>query len=208
MRSRGALLVVGCLMVVAVGALALLSQQPAEVNPLAPVAVGKALDISRVPVPVPVNMRQGADRILQRERSALGECTTQTMGCPASLKVRAVTVFLVRDDANALHAFIGEDPRNGCALEWLSSVSAGQVMGVFHDVCHGSFYDRRGQRVGGPSPWNLNELATSTRGDVIWVEPDHIVVGGHSTITMDLYSCVTTTLGREAARTMGAALFG
>ena len=33
---------------------------------------------------------------------------------------------------------------------------------------------------------------------------------GHSTIaiTMDLYSHVTTTLGREAARTMGAALFG
>ena len=33
---------------------------------------------------------------------------------------------------------------------------------------------------------------------------------GHSTIaiTMDLYSHVTTTLGREAARTMGTALFG
>lgn len=33
---------------------------------------------------------------------------------------------------------------------------------------------------------------------------------GHSTIaiTMDLYSHVTTTLGREAARTMGNALFG
>jgi hypothetical protein len=33
---------------------------------------------------------------------------------------------------------------------------------------------------------------------------------GHSTIaiTMDLYSHVTITLGREAARTMGNALFG
>jgi Rieske Fe-S protein len=177
MRSKGALLVVGSLVIVAMGAVALLAQRSTEVNPLAPVAVAKAPDVSRTPVPVQVEMQQGADRVLQRKRTALAQCTTQTMGCPASVQVRSVTVFLVRDDTEVLHAFIGEDPRNGCALEWLPSVSAGQATGLFHDICHGSLYDRRGQIVGGPSPWNLNELATSVRDEVIWVDPGQVVVG-------------------------------
>src|SRR6266511_3279830 len=105
------------------------------------------------------------------------------MGCPSSTEVRPVTVFLVRDEIGALHAFIGEDPRNGCALEWMPLppennnwfIDGVRVDAVFHDVCHGSLYDRRGRRVGGPSPFDLNAPATEERGSDLYVDPAKIL---------------------------------
>ena len=174
-RYRGVLLVAGLLLAAAAaGMLVVLSQRPSGLPPQlgGPFAVAKTSEVSRTPLAVEVKMQRGADRVLQRRETGLSQCTTQTMGCPPTLEVEQVTVLLVRDDADVLHAFVGEDPRNGCRLEWLASGP-----GLFHDVCHGSIYDRTGVRVGGPSPWNLNELATSIRGDVIWVEAGHFIVG-------------------------------
>jgi hypothetical protein len=157
-------------MIAVVGTVALLAQRSID-NPLSPTKVATLSDVSRTPLPLQVEMRHGADRVLQRERTRFFTCVTQAMGCPASVQLESVTVLLVRDDADALRAFIAEDPRNGCALEWLPAQS------LFHDVCHGSIYNTRGERVGGPSPWNLNELATSLRGNVIWIDPSNIIVG-------------------------------
>lgn len=88
-----------------------------------------------------------------------------------------MSVYLVRDDAGATHAFIGRDPRNGCALEWRVA------QGVFYDVCHGSLYDRREQIVGGPSPWNLNELAVDVRGSDICLDSGQIITGRMPIVT-------------------------
>jgi Rieske Fe-S protein len=170
MRSRGVLLVVNGLLLVALGTFAFLAQRSIKVDPLAPFAAANVSAVSHTPLPIQVKVKRGADRVLQRERTSFA-CMPEAMGCPASVQVQSVTVLLVRDNEEALHAFIAEDPRNGCALEWLPARD------FFHDVCHGSIYDRRGQRIGGPSPWNLNELATIVRGEVIWIEPDHILVG-------------------------------
>jgi hypothetical protein len=87
-------------------------------------------------------------------------------------------------EGGALHAFIGEDPRNGCALEWMTLpsdynwfIDGVRVQAVFRDPCHGSQYDRRGQVIGGPSPWNLIELATAIRDGDLYVDPGNILVG-------------------------------
>ncbi len=178
MRRKGVLLVVGSALVAALGLVAFAVQRPPTDRPAPSYAVAKVAEVSTTPRPVEVVMRRGADRLLQRQRSNFGPCPG-SMGCPSSTEVRPVTVFLVRDEGGGLHAFIGEDPRNGCALEWMTlPPSSGYAYdAVFHDVCHGSLYDRRGQRVGGPSPWDLNALATEVRGDDLYIDPGNILVG-------------------------------
>ncbi len=101
----------------AIGVVAFLAQRPPPEVPLPPYAVAKVAEVSITARSVEVVMRQGADRLLQRERSNFGRCPG-TMGCPSSTEMRPVPVFLVRDEGGAVHAFIGRDPRNSCALEW------------------------------------------------------------------------------------------
>jgi hypothetical protein len=186
-RNKGILLVVGGALVTAIGVVVFLAQRPPTQPPLPKYAVARIAEVSTTPLRVEVVMRKGADRLLQRERSDLGRCPGN-LGCPSSTEMGPVPVFLVRDESGALHAFIGADPRNGCALEWMTLrpepdprsgwfIDGVRVDAVFHDVCHGSLYDRRGQVVGGPSPWNLNELATEVRGRDLYVDPGTIVVG-------------------------------
>lgn len=169
----------GGLLAGALGIVAVLAQPTVARDALAPSAVAKASEVSRNPLTVKVTLLRGGDRVLQRQRTG-GPCSPriQTMGCPAQLALASISVFVVRDDGGALHAFIGEDPRNGCALEWLPAArSAPDTPPVFHDVCHGSIYDTAGRRVGGPSPWDLNELATTIRDDRVWVDPRQIIAG-------------------------------
>jgi hypothetical protein len=170
-RNRRLLLVLGGALAAAALILFLAQRSPVYPYP-PPYIVARAAEVSGTPQAIQVVLQRGADRTLQRYRSDW-RCSPMPgqMGCPASIEVRPITMFLVRDEAGALHAFIGEDPRNGCALEWLTSP------GVFHDVCHGSIYDRRGQRVGGPSPWNLNQLATEIRGGDVYIDAGRIVIG-------------------------------
>jgi nitrite reductase/ring-hydroxylating ferredoxin subunit len=95
------------------------------------------------------------------------------MGCPLSTPVRTVSLFLVRDAADMIRAFIGEDPRNGCVLLWRTDVRGG----VFYDPCHASLYNRQGRVVGGPSPWDLNEWAVEVKDGKVFVDPSKIITG-------------------------------
>ncbi len=70
-------------------------------------------------------------------------------------------LYLIRDEGGGVRAFLAADPRNGCALEWRDS--------RFHDICHGSMYDRNGTVTGGPSPWALDEAIVSVRGGRVFV---------------------------------------
>lgn len=183
MRRRGVPLILAVGILIAVGIVAFLAQRPPADPPPPPALVAKVADVSSIPLAVQVVMRRGSDRVLQREQLGFGRCSSGTMGCPATLELRPVAVFLVRDDIGALHAFVGEDPRNGCALEWMPLpdrnwfIDGVRVDAVFHDVCHGSVYDRRGRLIGGPSPWDLNALTIEDRDGELWVDPSRIVVG-------------------------------
>ena len=159
---------------VAVGIAAFLSQGQRSAPELA-VTVASADAIVGLPVAVTVTIQEGMDRVLQREgtRYSCSLSDPLSMGCPASTVFKTVTIYLVRDDGQSLHAFIGEDPRNGCALIWRTDIHAGS----FYDPCHGSFYDPRGRVIGGPSPWNLNELAAEVRGSTIYLYPTRFVIG-------------------------------
>jgi nitrite reductase/ring-hydroxylating ferredoxin subunit len=189
-RNRGLLLVLGGALVAAL--IVFLAQRSPIYQYSPPYIVARAAEVSGTPEPIQVVLQRGADRTLQRYRTDW-RCppVPGQMGCPASIEVRSITVFLVRDEGGALHAFIGEDPRNGCALEWLTSPA------VFHDVCHGSIYDRRGQRVGGPSPWNLNQLATEIRDGDVYIDPGRIVVGDCPGCPVPNSSLRTVNRGRQ-----------
>jgi hypothetical protein len=185
-RRRGVLLILGVGILTAVSIVVFLAQRPPADPPPPPAVVARVADVSSTPLAVQVVMRRGSDRVLQRDQLGFGRCSSGTMGCPATLELRPVTVFLVRDDVGALHAFVGEDPRNGCALEWMALprdpngiwfIDGVRVDAVFHDVCHGSVYDRRGRLIGGPSPYDLNALTIEDRGGDLWVDPARIVVG-------------------------------
>lgn len=147
--------------------------------------VGSASDVTATPLSGNVRARQGADRLLQRERTgypcgAVPTGAVPTLGCPLSTPVQMVPLFLVRDSAETIRAFIGMDPRNGCRLLWLPTVQGG----LFNDPCHGSLYDRQGRVVGGPSPWNLNEWAVEVKDGNVFVDPSRIITGeGASTLT-------------------------
>lgn len=173
---------VAAAVVSAIGVLAFLAQRPPSHVP-PPHAVAKVAEISTTPRSVSVLMRRGLDRALQRERSNFGTCPG-AMGCGVSSELQPTTVFLVRDEAGELHAFIGHDPRNGCALQWYTIppehnwyIEGVRVQAVFRDPCHGSMYDRRGRVIAGPSPWDLNEFATEIRDGDVYVDPGNILVG-------------------------------
>ncbi|MGH2500073.1 MAG: ubiquinol-cytochrome c reductase iron-sulfur subunit [Candidatus Limnocylindria bacterium] len=162
---------------------AFLAQRPPLAPAPPPYAVAKVAEVSSTAKAVSVVMRRGFDRVLQRKGSGFGACPG-SMGCPGTTALRPTPVFLVRDEDGRLRAFIGEDPRNGCALEWMTIppnrnwfIEGVRVEAVFYDPCHGSQYDRRGRVIGGPSPWYLNELATEIRDGDLYVDPGNIVVG-------------------------------
>jgi Rieske Fe-S protein len=181
-RRNGLLIVVAASLATAVGVLAFLAQRPpTETAP--PYAVAKVAEVTGTPRTVSVVMWRGAERMMQRERSDFGRCPG-SLGCPGLTALGPTPVFLVRDEGGALHAFIGADPRNGCALQWYAippdqnwSIDGVRVEAVFRDPCHGSMYDRTGQVIAGPSPWDLNQLATEVRGGDLYVDPGKIVVG-------------------------------
>lgn len=184
--QRGVLLVLGVGVLAAAGVVAFLAQRPPADPPPPPALVARVADVSSTPLAVQVVMQRGSDRVLQRERLGFGRCSAGTMGCPATVELRPVMVFLVRDDIGVLHAYIGEDPRNGCALEWMQLrpdpngswfIDGVRVDAVFHDVCHGSMYDRRGRVIGGPSPYDLNGLTIEERGGDLFVDSRRIVIG-------------------------------
>lgn len=89
---------------------------------------------------------------------------------PASVAARGV--YVVRDDVGEIRVFVARDPRNGCELEWTEWFGW-----KFHDVCHGSLYDRNGEPVGGPGPWSLDEAIVTIRGGVVYVSTRDVRLG-------------------------------
>lgn len=182
MRGRGALMLaaVGIVAAAAAVAFVLLAQRPDE--KLTPQEVASAADVTATPLSGSLRAPDGADRLLQRERTGY-RCgfvfpgAVPTMGCPISTTVRMVPLFVIRDYANAIRAFVGEDPRNGCTLLWRTDISPSATGGVFYDPCHGSLYNRDGRVVGGPSPWDLNEWAVVIKDGKVFVDPSKIITG-------------------------------
>ena len=77
-------------------------------------------------------------------------------------------VWVVKS-GSSVRAFIAIDPRNSCDLE----VKAG----LLHDICHGSIYKFDGVHVGGPSPWSLDELVVTIRGDIVYADRHAVLPG-------------------------------
>jgi Rieske Fe-S protein len=107
------------------------------------------------------------DRAAARLR---GCCLMYEFGVARASKTAGLPVYVTRS-ADEVHAFIGVDPRNGCALEYLQSGP------VLHDVCHGSIYDLKGQRVGGPSPFSLDELVITIHNGLIYADATKVIPG-------------------------------
>jgi len=135
--------------------------------------VGSTAEVELTPVLRTVMAADGADRLLQRDRTGNPCGAMMVMGCPSSTPVRQVPLVLVRDISGTIRAFVGEDPRTACVLRWRPDVRRG----VLYDPCHGSLYDRQGHVVGGPSPWDLNEWTVQVRADRILVDPSKIMIG-------------------------------
>jgi hypothetical protein len=87
-----------------------------------------------------------------------------------------LAIAVVKHDGET-RAFIALDPRNGCDLQMVAGVPGFGGLAAFYDVCHGSLYDVDGRHVGGPSPWNLDELVLSVRGGVVYAERRKVVPG-------------------------------
>lgn len=183
LRGRGVLIVFGTALLVAIGAIAFFAQRPPDIE-VAPYRVARTSDISATPKQIQVALPAGSDRGLQFQNPSFGSCPG-SLGCPGTTNPRFTPVFLVRDHEGVIHAFIGEDPKTGCALEWkVMNLQGGdwvidgvRVDALFSDVCHGSLYDRRGKIAGGPSPWDLNQIAVEIRGEDVYVHPSQIIVG-------------------------------
>ena len=173
MRRRGVLIVLATVVLTGAAAIAFLAAGQRELLAPALQQVAPASAVTATALAGTVYAREGADRLLQRERTGHPCSAAVEMGCPPSTPLRSVPMFLVRDSVNAIRAFIAQDPRNGCALDWRIDVSDG----AFYDTCHGSLYDRQGRRIGGPSPWNLNEWAVLEKDGAIFIDPTKILTG-------------------------------
>ena len=97
------------------------------------------------------------------------------MGPP---KVSDLPIYLVRSDGS-VRAFIGIDPRNGCRLvvRHIQMQSGGSAVTTLYDACHGSLYDLTGSRIGGPSPWSLDELFANVRDGVVYIDRSSVTPG-------------------------------
>jgi hypothetical protein len=88
-----------------------------------------------------------------------------------------LAVYVVKTDG-AVRAFIGLDPRNGCDLKLeTAGVALADSAIAFHDVCHGSIYNIEGRILGGPTPWNLDELVISVRDGVVYADRRNVIPG-------------------------------
>jgi len=132
-----------------------------------------------VPLKLIVPELTGLDQKARAKRSG----GSYTMGIARANRVEELAVYVVRS-AEGVRAFIGVDPRNGCGLEfWPADVITHEPDGrtrqpsTFHDVCHGSLYDLNGNKVGGPSPWTLDELVVALRDGRVYASTREVLPG-------------------------------
>lgn len=107
----------------------------------------------------------------QRERAHM------TLWGPRS-RPQGMPVFVVADDGDGVRAFLGVDPRTGCALadKTAGRARVGEI--AFVDVCHGTAYDRFGRPIRGPGMWLLDELVLQVRGGIVYAVPHRVIAGG------------------------------
>ena len=167
-RALFGLAVLAAIVLFAASAAAAFTPKPVAIVPARDVAIAKLDSLADgVPVSRVVPELQGLDLLASRDRE--GAFPRMGMRVPRD---GDLAVWLVRDDGS-VRAFIAIDPRNGCRLETLKITTDSRVppsIPVFHDVCHGSLYDLNGTRIGGPSPWALDELVLSVRNGVVYAD--------------------------------------
>lgn len=90
----------------------------------------------------------------------------------------SLPVYLVRD-GDEVRGFIALDPRNGCDLQFLAALTRpwGSFPTMFNDVCHGSSYDLYGNKIGGPTPWTLDQLVITVRDGRVFAKADQVLPG-------------------------------
>jgi hypothetical protein len=101
---------------------------------------------------------------------SLGSDGTQTHGVWVTL----------REDGSAL-ALLSRDPRTRCFASFRPSMTLDGLTGVYREGCHGSTYDRNGQRVFGPSPRDLDRYRVETTERIVIVHLEDLLVAPTST---------------------------
>jgi Rieske Fe-S protein len=157
-------------MAVVAVAFALGPQSPPRLSPDEIALVGLEELGSKTVVHLTVKELVGLDRLADAERRAGGWSTL----APPRTHPQGMPVFVVRLDR--VRAFLGVDPRTGCALENKSARFSDAV--AFVDVCHGTAYDLDGRPTRGPGMWLLDELVLQIRDGVVYAQTRRVVAGG------------------------------
>lgn len=114
----------------------------------------------------------GLDRLAntQRERGEM------TLWGPRS-RPQGMPIFVV-GGSDGVRAYLGVDPRTGCALVDKTG-GRGRIDEVaFVDSCHGTAYDVYGRPIRGPGMWLLDELVLHVRDGVVYAVPHRVIAGG------------------------------
>jgi hypothetical protein len=115
----------------------------------------------------------GLDRIANAER----ERGHMSLWGPRS-RPAGMPIFVVRGGDDAVHAFLGVDPRTGCDLEDRTYGSGSADANAFMDTCHGTAYDLGGRPTSGPGMWFLDELVLHVRSGIVYAERHNVIAGG------------------------------
>ncbi len=114
----------------------------------------------------------GLDRLANAER----ERGHTTLWDPRS-RPAGMPISLVRANDEGVHAFLGVDPRTGCALADKTFGSGRVEAFAFMDSCHGTMYDLSGRPTSGPGMWSLDELVLHVRDGIVYAEPHKVIAG-------------------------------
>lgn len=125
-----------------------------------------------VVVRLTVKELSGLDRLANAER----EREHRTLWTPRS-RPQGMPVLVVGGH-DRVRAFLGVDPRTGCALEDKTGGRGVIDEVAFVDVCHGTAYDLSGRPTRGPGMWLLDELVLHVRAGIVYAEQHKVIAGG------------------------------
>lgn len=138
--------------------------------------VAKLSDLTATPLPVHAPEIDGVEYVARQQRFG----GVNYLRLPFSVHPNPTVLFLVRDVAGRVHAFIGVDPISGCGLRWEPAGTHGQPpipLGVFSDPCRGAVYNEDGVVVGGPGFWELDQVEVAIKEDSVLVYPSRVLLG-------------------------------
>jgi Rieske Fe-S protein len=132
------------------------------------VVVAKLSDLTATPLPVGAPEIDGVEYSARQQRFG----GVNYLRLPFSVHPNPTALFLVRDVAGRVRAFIAVDPISGCGLRWEPART------VFSDPCRGALYNEDGAVVGGPGFWELDQVEVTIREDSVLVYPSRVLLGG------------------------------